>query len=44
MRVRVVSLPCWELFDEQPLEYRLSVFPDGVPVMSVEVPLAFVAP
>jgi transketolase len=36
VRVRVVSLPCWELFDAQPLEYRLSVFPDGVPVMSVE--------
>lgn len=34
--VRVVSMPCTELFDEQPLEYRLSVFPKGVPVMSVE--------
>jgi len=32
----VVSLPCWELFEEQSLEYRKSVFPEGVPVLSVE--------
>jgi transketolase len=34
---RVVSLPCWEVFDAQSKEYRLSVIPDGVPAMSVEV-------
>lgn len=34
--VRVVSAPCWELFDKQSKEYALSVFPDGVPVLSVE--------
>jgi len=34
---RVVSLPCWEVFDAQPKEYRLSVLPDGIPIMSVEV-------
>lgn len=34
--VRVVSMPCCELFDQQPLEYQMSVFPDGVPVMSIE--------
>ncbi|ORY89956.1 transketolase [Syncephalastrum racemosum] len=33
---RVVSMPCSELFDEQPLEYRKSVFPAGLPVVSVE--------
>ncbi len=27
---RVVSLPCWELFDAQPEEYRQSVLPPGV--------------
>lgn len=27
---RVVSMPCWRLFDEQPLFYRLSVLPDNV--------------
>jgi transketolase len=34
--IRVVSMPCWEIFEEQPLEYRLEVFPQGVPVLSVE--------
>jgi transketolase len=34
---RVVSLPCWEVFDAQSKEYRLSVIPDGIPAMSVEV-------
>eukprot|EP00747_Dinoflagellata_sp_TGD_P196181 gnl/TRDRNA2_/TRDRNA2_65944_c0_seq1.p1 gnl/TRDRNA2_/TRDRNA2_65944_c0~~gnl/TRDRNA2_/TRDRNA2_65944_c0_seq1.p1 ORF type:complete len:746 (-),score=126.52 gnl/TRDRNA2_/TRDRNA2_65944_c0_seq1:664-2901(-) len=32
----VVSMPCQELFEQQPLEYKLSVFPEGVPVLSVE--------
>lgn len=36
VHVRVVSMPCCELFDEQSLEYQLSVFPDGAPVMSIE--------
>ncbi|SCV69563.1 BQ2448_2583 [Microbotryum intermedium] len=35
-KVRVVSLPCWEIFDQQSKDYRLSVFPDGAPVVSVE--------
>lgn len=35
-KVRVVSVPCFELFDKQSREYALSVFPDGVPVLSVE--------
>ena len=34
--VRVVSMPCCELFDKQSLEYQLQVFPEGVPVLSVE--------
>ncbi|MDF5714242.1 MAG: transketolase [Rhizonema sp. NSF051] len=29
-KVRVVSLPSWELFDEQPAEYRESVLPKSV--------------
>ncbi|KDE03938.1 transketolase [Microbotryum lychnidis-dioicae p1A1 Lamole] len=36
LKVRVVSLPCWEIFDQQSKDYRLSVFPDGAPVVSVE--------
>jgi transketolase len=27
---RVISLPCWELFDEQPVEYRVQVLPPSV--------------
>merc|ERR1712137_179168 len=41
LKVRIVSMPCWELFDEQPSEYALSVFPDGVPVLSVEAASTF---
>ncbi len=34
--VRVVDMPCCELFDQQELEYRRSVLPPGVPRVSVE--------
>lgn len=34
--VRVVSLPCWELFESQPAEYRAQVLPVGLPAVSVE--------
>ncbi|KAK5170378.1 Transketolase [Saxophila tyrrhenica] len=34
---RVVSMPCTEVFDAQSKEYQLSVIPDGIPAMSVEV-------
>jgi transketolase len=30
IRVRVVSMPCWELFDRQPLPYRDQVLPPTV--------------
>lgn len=33
---RVVSAPCFEVFDSQPKEYKLKVLPDGIPVMSIE--------
>jgi transketolase len=32
LRVRVVSLPSWELFDRQPAEYRNYVLPPNVRV------------
>ena len=38
---QVVSLPCWEWFDEQPDEYRATVLPDGVPVLSIEAGSVF---
>lgn len=34
---RVVSIPCFEIFDAQTKEYRLKCLPDGIPSMSVEV-------
>jgi len=37
LTARVVSVPCFEVFDAQSKEYRLSVLPDGIPIMSVEV-------
>ncbi|MDQ7836750.1 MAG: transketolase [Humidesulfovibrio sp.] len=32
-RVRVVSMPCLEIFDAQPQRYRSAVLPAGVPVL-----------
>ena len=36
IKARVVSMPCFEVFDAQSKEYRLSVLPDGIPSLSVE--------
>lgn len=36
IRVRVVALPCWELFDAQDQIYREEVLPVGVPRLAVE--------
>jgi len=35
-RVRVVSMPSWELFREQPTGYRSEVLPPAVPKLAVE--------
>lgn len=40
-KVRVVSIPDFYTFDGQSDSYKLSVFPDGVPALSVEVMSAF---
>jgi transketolase len=40
-RVRVVSLPSWELFTEQGAAYRDEVLTPGVPVLSVEAASTF---
>jgi transketolase len=34
--VRIVSMPSWELFEQQDEEYRRSVLPDDLPAVSVE--------
>ncbi|CAK7892471.1 transketolase [[Candida] anglica] len=41
IKAGVVSLPDFHTFDKQSLAYRLSVLPDGVPIMSFEVMSTF---
>ena len=36
VRARVVSMPSWEIFDEQSAEYKAAVLPAGVPKLAVE--------
>jgi transketolase len=36
IQARVVSLPSWKIFDEQPTVYRKSVLPPEIPKVSVE--------
>jgi len=36
IRARVVSMPSWEIYDEQSDGYKQSVMPDGVPKLAVE--------
>ncbi|GAA5955351.1 hypothetical protein JCM21900_005781 [Sporobolomyces salmonicolor] len=39
--VRVVSMPCMEVFRQQATEYQLGCLPDGVPILSVEAYATF---
>jgi transketolase len=39
--VRVVSMPCWELFMEQDDDYQRSILGDGIPRVSVEAGSTF---
>ncbi len=36
IQARVVSMPSFELFDEQPLEYQEKVLPKNIPAVSIE--------
>jgi len=36
VRVQVVSLPSWNLLQQQPDRYRSELFPPGIPVLAVE--------
>jgi transketolase len=36
IRTRTVSMPSQHIFEEQPAEYKASIFPDGLPVLAVE--------
>jgi transketolase len=41
LRARVVSLPCWEWFEEQDRDYHDAVLPAGVPRLAVEAASSF---
>jgi transketolase len=36
IQAQVVSMPCWELFEEQDGTYRDAVLPEGAPILGVE--------
>ncbi len=36
IKARVVSMPSWKIFEEQPVEYKASVLPAAVPKLAVE--------
>lgn len=36
IHARVVSLPCWRIFSEQPKEYLKVVFPEKIPLLAIE--------
>ncbi|KIM60631.1 hypothetical protein SCLCIDRAFT_1216686 [Scleroderma citrinum Foug A] len=36
VKARIVSLPCWSVFDRQDKEYQLSVLRSGAPILSLE--------
>jgi transketolase len=41
VQAQVVSFPSWDHFERQPEDYRATVFPAGVPVLSVEAGTTF---
>lgn len=41
LKVRIVSVPCRDLFDEQPEAYKKQVLGEGIPVLSVEAASTF---
>jgi transketolase len=41
VQAQVVSFPSWDHFEQQPEDYRATVFPPGVPVLSVEAGATF---
>jgi transketolase len=41
IRVRVVSMPCWEDFDRQDEAYQAQVLPGAVPTLAVEAAVSF---
>jgi transketolase len=38
---RVVSMPSWDLFEAQPVDYQAEVLPPGLPTLAVEAAASF---
>ena len=36
INARVVSMPCWEIFDKQSEIYKKEILPEGVPILAIE--------
>ena len=36
INARIVSMPSWRIFEEQPESYKASIFPDNVPKLAIE--------
>ena len=41
IRPRVVSMPSWELFEEQSLNYQQHIFPSTIPKIAIEAGVSF---
>ena len=39
--IRIVSMPCMELYNAQPMNYKLELFPQGVPIFVIEYGSSF---
>ena len=39
--VRIISMPCWDLFEEQSIDYKKSVLGSGIPTLSIEAAATF---
>jgi transketolase len=41
IHARVLSMPCWELFDDQAENYKNFLFPTGIPRLAIEAGVTF---
>ena len=39
--IRIVSMPCMELYNAQPINYKMELFPQGVPIFVIEYGSSF---
>ena len=39
--IRIISMPCMELYNAQPINYKMDLFPQGVPIFVIEYGSSF---